>query len=53
MTFSQARAARAGRPGRGGPVRRRKIISSEQFAGWAFVTPGVVIILLFWAVPIV
>jgi multiple sugar transport system permease protein len=33
------------------PVRR--IISSEQFSGWAFVTPGVVIILLFGAVPIV
>ena len=33
------------------PVRR--IIGSEQFSGWAFVTPGVVIILLFGAVPIV
>jgi multiple sugar transport system permease protein len=28
-------------------------VASEQFAGWAFVTPGVVIILLFGAVPIV
>ena len=28
-------------------------MASEQFAGWAFVTPGVVIILLFGAVPIV
>jgi multiple sugar transport system permease protein len=28
-------------------------VGSEHFAGWAFVTPGVVIILLFWAVPIV
>ncbi len=27
--------------------------ASEQFAGWAFVTPGVAIILLFGAVPIV
>ena len=27
--------------------------ASEQFTGWAFVTPGVVIILLFGAVPIV
>ncbi len=33
------------------PVRR--VIGSEQFSGWAFVTPGVVIILLFGAVPIV
>jgi multiple sugar transport system permease protein len=29
------------------------MVASEQFAGWAFVTPGVVIILLFGAVPIV
>jgi multiple sugar transport system permease protein len=29
------------------------VVASEQFAGWAFVTPGVVIILLFGAVPIV
>ena len=28
-------------------------MASEQFTGWAFVTPGVVIILLFGAVPIV
>jgi multiple sugar transport system permease protein len=28
-------------------------VASEQFAGWAFVTPGVAIILLFGAVPIV
>ena len=32
---------------------RRRVISSEQFTGWAFVTPGVAIILLFGAVPIV
>jgi multiple sugar transport system permease protein len=31
----------------------RRMIGSEQFSGWAFVTPGVVIILLFGAVPIV
>jgi multiple sugar transport system permease protein len=31
----------------------RKMIGSEQFSGWAFVTPGVVIILLFGAVPII
>jgi multiple sugar transport system permease protein len=29
------------------------MVASEQFAGWAFVTPGVVIILLFGAVPII
>ena len=29
------------------------MIGSEQFAGWTFVSPGVVIILLFGAVPIV
>jgi multiple sugar transport system permease protein len=32
---------------------RRRVVSSEQFTGWAFVTPGAVIILLFGAVPIV
>jgi multiple sugar transport system permease protein len=38
------------------PTRRpsvRKVIGSEQFSGWAFVTPGVMIILLFGAVPII
>jgi multiple sugar transport system permease protein len=39
---------RAGRS----PVHRR-ILSSEHLTGWAFVTPGAVIILLFGAVPIV
>jgi multiple sugar transport system permease protein len=43
---------RRGRPGRASAVRRR-VVASEQFAGWAFVTPGAVIILLFGAVPIV
>jgi multiple sugar transport system permease protein len=43
--------ARAGRPGRTGLVRRA--LDSEQFNGWAFVTPGVALILLFGAVPIV
>jgi multiple sugar transport system permease protein len=38
--------------GGGQPVHRR-ILSSEQFTGWAFVTPGAVIILLFGAAPIV
>jgi multiple sugar transport system permease protein len=32
---------------------RRRRAASEQFAGWAFVTPGAAIILLFGAVPIV
>jgi multiple sugar transport system permease protein len=39
------------RPGRGGLARRA--LDSEQFNGWAFVTPGVAVILLFGAVPIV
>ena len=41
-----------GRPGPGRPLRAR-LISSEQFTGWSFVTPGAAIILLFGAVPIV
>jgi multiple sugar transport system permease protein len=32
---------------------RRRMAASENFTGWAFVTPGAVIILLFGAVPIV
>jgi len=45
--------ARAGghRSGRSGLVRRA--LDSEQFNGWAFVTPGVAVILLFGAAPIV
>ena len=45
--------ARPGRrqAGRGGLVR--KALDSEQFNGWAFVTPGTAIILLFGAAPIV
>jgi multiple sugar transport system permease protein len=39
--------------GGGGRAVHRRILSSEQFTGWAFVTPGAVIILLFGAVPIV
>jgi multiple sugar transport system permease protein len=31
----------------------RRVLDSEQFSGWAFVTPGVAVILLFGAVPIV
>ena len=33
--------------------RRRAKMASEQFTGWAFVTPGVAIIVLFGAAPIV
>src|SRR5690349_24257355 len=47
-----ARRPSARRPSTRRPSARR-VIGSEQFSGWAFVTPGVVIILLFWAVPIV
>jgi len=32
---------------------RRRIVASEHFTGWAFVTPGAAIILLFGAAPIV
>jgi multiple sugar transport system permease protein len=32
---------------------RRRVTASEHFAGWAFVTPGVAIILLFGAVPLI
>ena len=32
---------------------RRRLVSSEQFTGWAFASPGVAVILLFGAVPIV
>ena len=44
--------ARRARPGPGRPLRTR-VLSSEQFAGWSFVTPGAAIILLFGAAPIV
>jgi multiple sugar transport system permease protein len=35
------------------PGAVRRVIGSDHFSGWAFVTPGVVIILLFGAAPIV
>jgi multiple sugar transport system permease protein len=48
-------ASAVARPGRrtrrAGPVRRA--LDSEQFNGWAFVTPGTAVILLFGAAPIV
>jgi len=34
-------------------LTRRRLLSSEQFSGWAFVTPGVVIIGLFGVAPII
>ena len=40
------------RPGRS-RVAARRVTASEHFTGWGFVTPGVAIILLFGAVPIV
>ena len=39
------------RPRRSDAVR--KVVASDHFTGWAFVTPGVVIILLFGAAPII
>jgi multiple sugar transport system permease protein len=51
------RRRRSAEPGRRRPepaaAARRRPSASEQFTGWAFVTPGVAIILLFGAVPIV
>ncbi len=41
---------RAGRPAAGG---RPRVRAREQLAGWAFVTPGAVIIMLFGVVPII
>ena len=35
------------------PAARRRPSASEQLTGWAFVTPGAAIIILFGAVPIV
>ncbi|HUJ05220.1 MAG TPA: sugar ABC transporter permease [Streptosporangiaceae bacterium] len=50
MAASPAVAGRRRGQARAAP---RRLMASEQFAGWAFVTPGVAIILLFGAVPIV
>jgi multiple sugar transport system permease protein len=51
MTASPA-ALRRGRPRQTSAMRRR-LAASEHFTGWAFVTPGAAVILLFGAVPIV
>jgi multiple sugar transport system permease protein len=58
VAVSAAHAHQRGRPQRGRPQRGRpgllrRVLGSEHFAGWTFVTPGVVIIGLFGAVPIV
>jgi multiple sugar transport system permease protein len=50
MAASMARAG-GRRPGR--PTVMRRVLDSEQFNGWAFVSPGVAVILLFGAAPIV
>ncbi|HEX9042633.1 MAG TPA: sugar ABC transporter permease [Trebonia sp.] len=51
MTANAVTGSGARRAGRAGLVRRA--LDSEQFNGWAFVTPGVAVILLFGAAPIV
>ena len=51
MTANTVARPGARRAGRAGLVRRA--LDSEQFNGWAFVTPGVAVILLFGAAPIV
>jgi multiple sugar transport system permease protein len=56
MAVSARRLSQPGLSPRSSSPRRmsaRKVIGSEHFTGWAFVTPGVVIILLFGAVPII
>ena len=56
MAASTRRAAQASRRRSGAPprgARNRALARSESLAGWAFVTPASVIILLFGAVPIV
>jgi multiple sugar transport system permease protein len=49
---ARLRGGRRGRPG-GAAAMRRRVVASEHFAGWAFVTPGVAIILLFGAAPLI
>ena len=51
MTDPAAALRRRSRPA--SQARRRLPRAAEQFSGWAFVTPGAVIILLFGAAPIV
>src|SRR6266700_2769730 len=49
VTRQRPRQPRPGRP----RAARRRIMASDNFTGWGFVTPGVAVILLFGAVPIV
>ena len=52
-TILPPRDQRRAGPGTRSRAAHRRVFSSEQFTGWAFVTPGVAIILLFGAVPII
>ncbi len=52
MTATSVRRRPGTAPSRARRVRAR-VTASEHFTGWAFVTPGVAIILLFGAVPVV
>src|SRR6266700_6383140 len=49
VTRQRPRQPRPGRP----RAARRRIMASDNFTGWSFVTPGVAVILLFGAVPII
>jgi multiple sugar transport system permease protein len=50
MAAADARPAPAARRGR--PSRLRRLLHSEHVAGWAFVTPAVVLIAIFFLIPI-
>jgi multiple sugar transport system permease protein len=39
-------------PRRGRPSRLKRVVGSEHFAGWAFVAPAVVLIAIFFLIPI-
>ena len=52
-TILPPRDQRRAGPGNRSRAAHRRMFSSEQFTGWAFVNPGVAIILLFGAVPII
>jgi multiple sugar transport system permease protein len=52
-TILPPRDQRRAGPGSRAHAAHRRVLSSEHFTGWAFVTPGVAIIGLFGAVPII
>jgi multiple sugar transport system permease protein len=52
-TARQPRPGRRHAPRAGRPDLVRRALASDHFTGWAFVTPGAAVILLFGAVPIV